>query len=1502
MHLSAATRTWTNGAGTGNWGDGGNWTGGAVPGLFDVALFDGTSNANCTVNTGVNVQGVQITVGYTGTITQGTGQTITVGTLILGGSGFAQAGGTFIGSNAGITINGAAGFNLSGGSFTSTSASLTLGGLFGANATLFTHSGGTFNHNNGTVVFQTSSTGCTPVVYTADVLTNTLFYNVQVSVSALFCASYAVFSTTAGDTVDVANDLTVTDGQVNGLLQFARNLTIGTSVDGGSGRLIAYGSAAQQYTVNTPVNRTCELVVNKSAGALAPAAGTTDLSVVAVTQLSGDLTAPSGNLNVGGTLTSSRSLFTHSGGTFTHNNGTLVVQPFCNTGSQLTWTIDVLPTTSFYDVTINSSYGWVMPVVATAAGDVVNATDDLTHTDGYITGQFAVKGDLNIGAGADGGTGTITVDGTVAQRYMVAAGSPRTCQVVVNKSAGAFTPNAGTTDLLVQSFSLQAGSFTAPSGSLNVGGTWSTSQTLFSHSGGTFTHNNGTLVVQPYCNVGSQLTWTIDVLPVTTLYDVTINSTHGWVMPVVTTAAGDVVNATNDLTHTDGYIIGQFAVKRHLIIGAGADGGTGTITVDGTVAQRYTVAAGSPRTCQVVVNKSAGAFTPNAGTTDLLVQSFSLQAGSFTAPSGSLNVGGTWSSSQTLFSHSGGTYTHNNGILVVQPYCNVGSQLTWTLDVIPATTLYDVVINSTHGWVMPVVATAAGDVVTANNDLTHTDGYISGQFAVKRNLIINAGSDGGIGTITVNGTGAQQYFVAAGSPRTCQVVVNKSAGACTPGAGTTDLLVQSFSLQAGAFTAPSGSLNVGGTWSTSQTLFAHSGGTYTHNSGTLVVQPYCNVGSQLTWSIDVLPVTTLYDVTINSTHGWVMPVVATAAGDVVNATNDLTHTDGYIIGQFAVKRHLSIGAGADGGTGTITVDGTVGQQYFVAAGSPRTCQVVVNKSAGSFTPGAGTVDLPVQAFLLQAGDFTAPSGNLSVGGTWSVNQTLFGHTGGTYAHNNGTLVVNPYTNSGGALTFNLDVIPATVLNNLTISFTTAWTLPTCVIPAGDSIEVDGLLHLVDGRVNTGAFQAFGPVTVGAGYDGGNAQLVFAGSAAQQFDLTGATGRYDGDIRLAKTMNNVTLSSGLLMDAVSQDLLFTKGDLITTAANLLILGDNVTAVGASDSSFVDGPMRKVGDEAFWFPVGDADTAFAPIRVNNTAVTTNAWTAEYFHVDPDAVPFDVTLKDITLDHISRCEYWSLERTTGSSNVAVSLSWAPRSCGVTNIADLHVARWTGALWRDHGNGGTTGSTTAGTIVTAGTVSSFTYFTLASGTLNNPLPIELVRFEAIARPDHVDLQWVTASESNNDHFVVERTRDGVAFEEVVMVPGAGNSSALLTYTDIDADPLPGLSYYRLVQVDLDGTATYSDLVPVRYDTDEHSAILVYPNPTDGSSAWLVMPEGLLQGHARLMLSDATGRVVMVRDLELTGTTGRIDLLGGADLRSGAYTVHLQAADAERSTRLIVQ
>jgi len=110
-----------------------------------------------------------------------------------------------------------------------------------------------------------------------------------------------------------------------------------------------------------------------------------------------------------------------------------------------------------------------------------------------------------------------------------------------------------------------------------------------------------------------------------------------------------------------------------------------------------------------------------------------------------------------------------------------------------------------------------------------------------------------------------------------------------------------------------------------------------------------------------------------------------------------------------------------------------------------------------------------------------------------------------------------------------------------------------------------------------------------------------------------------------------------------------------------------------------------------------------------------------------------------------------------------------------------------------------------------------------NGTLPIKLISFNATLANEKVNCSWETASETNNDYFTIERSKDGYDFESLGNIKGQGNSNSNTRYSYIDNNPFSGISYYRLKQTDFDGKYTYSDIKKVGLDKELASKISLY-------------------------------------------------------------------------------
>lgn len=121
----------------------------------------------------------------------------------------------------------------------------------------------------------------------------------------------------------------------------------------------------------------------------------------------------------------------------------------------------------------------------------------------------------------------------------------------------------------------------------------------------------------------------------------------------------------------------------------------------------------------------------------------------------------------------------------------------------------------------------------------------------------------------------------------------------------------------------------------------------------------------------------------------------------------------------------------------------------------------------------------------------------------------------------------------------------------------------------------------------------------------------------------------------------------------------------------------------------------------------------------------------------------------------------------------------------------------------------------------------------LGDPLPIELLDFNAAACGSKVKLDWSTATEVNNDYFTVERSLDALNFSAIGVVDGAGNSTSTRFYELMDNEPYGGTSYYRLKQMDFDGNYSYSNIEAVNLSGMD--IIQVFPNPASNEVKFLL-------------------------------------------------------------------
>ncbi len=174
--------------------------------------------------------------------------------------------------------------------------------------------------------------------------------------------------------------------------------------------------------------------------------------------------------------------------------------------------------------------------------------------------------------------------------------------------------------------------------------------------------------------------------------------------------------------------------------------------------------------------------------------------------------------------------------------------------------------------------------------------------------------------------------------------------------------------------------------------------------------------------------------------------------------------------------------------------------------------------------------------------------------------------------------------------------------------------------------------------------------------------------------------------------------------------------------------------------------------------------------------------------------------------------------------------------------------------------------------------------------LPVELTAYSGAINSDgQVVLNWTTATETNNSHFTIERSTNGLTFEEIGRVVGHGNATQQLSYSFSDVNPESGTNYYRLKQTDYNGHYEYIGMVAVEVVMNTAGCVLsVYPNPCQGNCTvnFSDCPQDN-NGYITLQMIDANGQVVSEQIPERNASGGfssTVDVEN--NLKPGVYIV----------------
>lgn len=771
---------------------------------------------------------------------------------------------------------------------------------------------------------------------------------------------------------------------------------------------------------------------------------------------------------------------------------------------------------------------------------------------------------------------------------------------------------------------------------------------------------------------------------------------------------------------------------KHLNIGAGY---TGTIVQGG-----YSVTIG---TTGAVL--SGGTFSGGSAAITL-TGPMTISGCAFTSTSGTL----TTSSNVTV---SSGSFAHNSGTITVTANMTLTSSITGGVT-FNNLSFSPTAANATYTITSTTAINISGTLTIGGNK---TSTFNTGTLRVQGNLTITAATlsgGGGTGTIILNGTGNQTLTGSgtAATGRLPKVEINKSSGTLSlastisvgnnwthnsgtinPGTSTVYIANGStftgnltfynltFGTSAGLTIATgsvvtvtntfygnctiingSGYLDIKGNMTINTTSnYNPSGNVRINGSGTQTINglssPFLgnlpNVTIQKspsdtlkltgnisvyggTWKLDsgIVDAGTstmnINNVTVTGSQTWNNLTISSGAGSIISGSTELTVEGNLIFNTTGsgvslagnilnahgnvTMQHTGINTATQSATIKINGAGTQTLTGSGTAGSGRFCNITIDKTSGVLNL-ASVISVNGHWNYIK-GDVDPGTSTVALYGTFQLD----GQEEGT------SNMMRFYSLGIGSgtrtLTGNIDIN-----NNFTIL-------------SGAACSANGKNMNVGGNWNCQGTFTYSTGTV-----------TFDGNSYNNIKGTAGTTVGFGNVAFNRGAGSVTLQNPM---RVNTSMTITKGRIKTTSANYLEFVDNATCTTATHSAYVHGPVRKTGNDAFTFPLGDTtlnDTAaFHPLAITAPGATGDQFEAVYY---ASGQTLGTTLVD-SLINLSTCERWSLERRSGTSNPTVTVSWNANSCNTSSYANLRMAGWNGTQWEDLGATSITVSGNRGSI----------------------------------------------------------------------------------------------------------------------------------------------------------------------------------------------------------------
>nr|MDA3867229.1 hypothetical protein [Salinivirgaceae bacterium] len=508
---------------------------------------------------------------------------------------------------------------------------------------------------------------------------------------------------------------------------------------------------------------------------------------------------------------------------------------------------------------------------------------------------------------------------------------------------------------------------------------------------------------------------------------------------------------------------------------------------------------------------------------------------------------------------------------------------------------------------------------------------------------------------------------------------------------------------------------------------------------------------------------------------------------------------------------------------------------------------------------------------------------------------------------------NTVTHTAGTITFNgsaaQTIANAESFNGLGVDNAAGLTL------SGD-VNVADSVFLVNGAMNIGTDLTLATdITIVRSVGTFSKAPVFLGTSNLVYRGTVTT---SNEVPPSGSVTNLTVDGSAIEVTLNETVTVTNAlnlidGIFTTTGSYLI--DHTSAVaanltGGSSTAFVNGTLTRAistNTDTYIFPVGNgsAATNYLPVEfVNNSLTGISSLSVSAYAITESDANIDDNLNTTESggnNYINVVEdgAWNIEpngvRDAGSYGLRLYFNSAieakltdnqfgllKRPSGSTSYAD----------WQSFGStttipdAGDAGRTVASGYAERLGLTSFSEFAIANAEW--PLPVRLVSFTGKWENQRILLEWETASEQQNDYFVIEKSTDAIDFSELARVDGQGNSNSAVQYRTFDEEIAHHTYYYRLKQVDFNGDEHYEGIVAVNCPVIA-TQVDVYPVPT--SEELNIELYAYMNSSITLSLVNSMGQVVFT-DIQNVFPGRQVVTLDVSAIRSGWYVLQIHYAD----------